>query len=255
MSAATVEALVAAAHARGMLAIAHADSAAMARMFIQAGGDALAHVLGDLEVTPAFLADLRRRPAFVIATLRAAAVLSAAPGQPAGGRTSASWPAIRAWNRSSTRPAGPSSPGRACWPTARARVAATGFAAGRFDFDGALRSVAALHQAGLPVPRRDRHQLPRSAVPQRDHGRLRRARHHAAPRTGTAGPGRADPADALAAATSVPARLFGLADRGRIAPGLRADLLLVDGDPCADITATRNIAAIWRNGARLHREP
>ena len=78
MSAATVDALVAAAHARGMLTIAHADSAATARMFIQAGGDALAHVLGDLEVTPAFRADLRRRPAFVIATLRVAAVLSAA---------------------------------------------------------------------------------------------------------------------------------------------------------------------------------
>jgi adenine deaminase len=63
------------------------------------------------------------------------------------------------------------------------------------------------------------------------------------------------PAAALAAATSIPARLFGLTDRGRIAPGLRADLLLVDGDPCADITATRNIAAIWRNGTRLHRRP
>jgi imidazolonepropionase-like amidohydrolase len=63
------------------------------------------------------------------------------------------------------------------------------------------------------------------------------------------------PAEALAAATSVPARLFGLADRGRIARGLRADLLLVDGDPCADITATRDIVAIWRNGARLRREP
>jgi imidazolonepropionase-like amidohydrolase len=46
-----------------------------------------------------------------------------------------------------------------------------------------------------------------------------------------------------------------LTDRGRITPGLRADLLLVDGDPCADIAATRNIAAIWRNGIRLHREP
>jgi imidazolonepropionase-like amidohydrolase len=62
-------------------------------------------------------------------------------------------------------------------------------------------------------------------------------------------------AAALAAATSVPARTFGLADRGRIAPGLRADLLLVDGDPCADITATRNITEIWRNGTRLHRQP
>ena len=63
------------------------------------------------------------------------------------------------------------------------------------------------------------------------------------------------PAAALAAATSVPAQVFGLADRGRVARGLRADLLLVDGDPCADVTATRNIAAIWRNGTRLHRQP
>ncbi|WP_246115532.1 hypothetical protein [Trebonia kvetii] len=37
---------------------------------------------------------------------------------------------------------------------------------------------------------------------------------------------------------------FGLPDRGRIAPGLRADLLLVDGDPLADITATRAIRAV-----------
>jgi imidazolonepropionase-like amidohydrolase len=56
------------------------------------------------------------------------------------------------------------------------------------------------------------------------------------------------PAEALAAATSVPARLFGLTDRGRIPPGLRAGQPLVDGDACAEITATRDIAGIWRNG-------
>ena len=46
------------------------------------------------------------------------------------------------------------------------------------------------------------------------------------------------PLEALASATSVPAAIFGLADRGRIAPALRADLLLVQGDPTADIQAT-----------------
>jgi hypothetical protein len=34
-----------------------------------------------------------------------------------------------------------------------------------------------------------------------------------------------------------------LPGRGRIACGLRADLLLVDGDLCTDITATHDIAA------------
>ncbi|GAA3104649.1 amidohydrolase family protein [Nonomuraea salmonea] len=55
-------------------------------------------------------------------------------------------------------------------------------------------------------------------------------------------------AAALRAATSLPARHFGLADRGVIAPGLRADLLLIDGDPLADITATRNVLRVWCAG-------
>ncbi|HEX2285325.1 MAG TPA: amidohydrolase family protein [Mycobacterium sp.] len=59
--------------------------------------------------------------------------------------------------------------------------------------------------------------------------------------------------EALAAATSVPAHHFGLADRGRIAPGLRADLLLVEGDPTRDIAATRSIVDVWRRGVRQPR--
>ena len=49
------------------------------------------------------------------------------------------------------------------------------------------------------------------------------------------------PTEALAAATSAPAAAFHLTDRGRIAPGLRADLVLVEGDPTADILQTRAI--------------
>jgi hypothetical protein len=56
------------------------------------------------------------------------------------------------------------------------------------------------------------------------------------------------PAAALAAATSVPAAAFSLADRGRIAPGLRADLVLVQGDPTTDIMATRRIRQVWKAG-------
>jgi imidazolonepropionase-like amidohydrolase len=56
---------------------------------------------------------------------------------------------------------------------------------------------------------------------------------------------------ALQAATSLPAKYFGLTDRGVIAPGMRADLLLIDGDPIADIKATRKIKKVWLAGVEF----
>jgi imidazolonepropionase-like amidohydrolase len=61
------------------------------------------------------------------------------------------------------------------------------------------------------------------------------------------------PRQALAAATSVTARHFQLKDRGRIRRGLRADLLLVKGDPTTDILATREIVGVWKRGVRAIR--
>ena len=54
--------------------------------------------------------------------------------------------------------------------------------------------------------------------------------------------------DVLRAATSLPARYFDLDDRGAIRPGLRADLVLIDGDPLTDITTTRKIQRVWCGG-------
>ncbi len=59
---------------------------------------------------------------------------------------------------------------------------------------------------------------------------------------------------ALVAATARAAECFRLKDRGRIAPGLRADLLLVRGDPTVDIRDTRNIEAVFKLGLRVDRE-
>jgi hypothetical protein len=61
------------------------------------------------------------------------------------------------------------------------------------------------------------------------------------------------PTKALIAATSAPASAFHLADRGRIASGLRADLVLVNGDPTSDILATRDIVTVWKGGVPLTR--
>jgi len=61
------------------------------------------------------------------------------------------------------------------------------------------------------------------------------------------------PTQALIATTSAPAGAFGLSDRGRIAPGLRADLVLVEGDPTTDILHTRRIVTVWKRGVEATR--
>jgi imidazolonepropionase-like amidohydrolase len=59
------------------------------------------------------------------------------------------------------------------------------------------------------------------------------------------------PRMALRAATSTPARRFGLTDRGRIVPGALADLVLVDGDPLVDPADTLSIRTIWHRGVEF----
>jgi imidazolonepropionase-like amidohydrolase len=61
------------------------------------------------------------------------------------------------------------------------------------------------------------------------------------------------PGQALAAATSVPAQQFQISDRGFIRPGMRADLVLVEGDPTRNILATRRIVQVWKRGVPVQR--
>lgn len=57
------------------------------------------------------------------------------------------------------------------------------------------------------------------------------------------------PQDAIEAATLHAARLLGAEDRlGRIAPGMQADLVVLDRDPLADITAFRSPAWVIQRG-------
>ncbi|KAF2439459.1 hypothetical protein P171DRAFT_422015 [Karstenula rhodostoma CBS 690.94] len=56
------------------------------------------------------------------------------------------------------------------------------------------------------------------------------------------------PREALRSATSLVAKRFKFVDRGSLAEGLNADLLLVEGDPLEDIDATLNIRGVWREG-------
>ena len=57
--------------------------------------------------------------------------------------------------------------------------------------------------------------------------------------------------DVLRGATGLMADVFGLKDRGRIAPGLAADFILVKGRPDKNISDIRNISAVYIDGEKI----
>jgi imidazolonepropionase-like amidohydrolase len=56
------------------------------------------------------------------------------------------------------------------------------------------------------------------------------------------------PVEAISLATAKAAALLHLDDRGVLAPGKLADMIVVDGNPAAQITDIHNIEAVWHRG-------
>jgi imidazolonepropionase-like amidohydrolase len=56
------------------------------------------------------------------------------------------------------------------------------------------------------------------------------------------------PMQALRAATVMGAELISVDDRGRLAPGLLADIIAVPGDPSQDITTTQDVRFVMKDG-------
>ncbi|KQV90988.1 amidohydrolase [Massilia sp. Root351] len=222
LDAATVKALIDAAHKRGKLAVVHISTLADARTALEAGADGLVHLFVGEQITPQELEGFTKlahaKKAFIIPTFSVMESIA--------GLTSADIigdPAMQALLDKQQKSELAKGYGKQARPQLMAAPKAV---------------VAALRKAGVPL------------LAGTDAGnagtQYGASIHHEMLALTQAG---LTPAEALAAATSVPAQAFGLPARGRIAKGYKADLLLVQGDPGADIAATRRIVEVWKDGA------
>lgn len=218
---ATAAALIEAAHRRGKLAVVHVSNEGDARAALEAGADGLVHLfLGAAPQAQAVdsLAQLAKaKGAFVIPTF---AVLESMAG--VRGDDLLADPGLAALvNREGAA-------------TLKARYGAQ---ANPQLLAMPKAVTAALQRAGVPVL---------AGTDAGNAGTLYGiSMHRELAALVEAG---LSPTAALVAATSAPAAAFKLGQRGCIAKGCKADLLLVDGNPAADIKATRRIVEVWKDG-------
>ncbi len=223
LSAQQVGEVVDATHALGRIAVAHVSKRSDAHEAIGRGADGLAHVFVDVPAEAELVAAMASRKAFLVPTLSVTAANGAGNGASLAGDARLQ-PYFGA--------------GQADALGARFEALARNPAWA----ENAFASVRALHAAGVTILAGTDAGNPGTAHGASLHGEL-----ELLVRAGLT------PAEALAAATALPARRFGMADRGRITAGQRADLVLVDGNPMVDITATRAIAGVWKNGHAVAR--
>jgi len=221
----TMRAVIAAAHKRGKLAVVHIGAADDARAAIDAGADALVHLFADKLPAADFASVVKSHHAFIIPTLVVLRSITGVPGAGEVLKDARLAPYVSASARASLEqafPIRPNSPQR--------------------DFSVAKETVRRLKAAGVPILAGTDAPNPGTA-----HGAAMHRELELLVESGLT------PSEALAAATSVPAKSFRLADRGRIEKGLRADLLLINGDPTTDITAIHAIEGVWKGGVRADR--
>lgn len=224
LDAATVTAGVAEAHRLGLLAVAHALTIESSRTAIRSGVDGLVHVFMDQPHTQDIVDLIAASGAFVVPCV----VLNASMMGISGA-------AFAADPRVSSRlnPA---------W-LATIRGSYDRYPYG--DLDDVLASAKALHDAGVDMLTGTDVAVPLPVLGGMAHGA---SVHHELQLLVRAG---LSPLQALRTATSVPARRFGLGDRGRITAGLRADLILVAGDPTTTVSDTLNLRQVWRRGVKF----
>ncbi|EXJ90438.1 hypothetical protein A1O1_03540 [Capronia coronata CBS 617.96] len=220
----TLAGAVTEAHRNGKLVVAHVLTADATLQAIEVGADGLAHLFLDQPHTTTVVESIASAGAFVTPCLVLnSSIMGKAPTAFASDervRAKLSPPWIKTLNSSfNTFPEG--------------------------KFQDCLDTVLALHKAGVDILAGTDVSVPVPELGGLAHGA---SVHHELQLLVEAG---LSATEALRAATSVPARRFGLNDRGKVGKGLLADLVLVDGDPTTTITDSLNVRGVWRRGVKL----
>ena len=220
---ATLNAGVAEAHRFGMLTVAHALTIEATRMCLEAGVDGLTHLFMDQPHTEAIIELIAKSGVFVVACVVLNASMMGITGETLADDPRVGARLDYAWDQTL----------RSCF--------------GHYpqgNINNVLDSLKALHVAGVDILVGTDASQPMHFLGGLAHGASVHQELQYLVKAGLT------PSEALRAATASTARRFHLTDRGRIAPGLRADLLLVSGDPTTNIDDTLNIRSVWRNGTR-----
>ena len=220
LDAETVAAVIAAAHAEELAAVVHVSTLETALEAMAFGADGLVHVWRDEVVSEADARRLKEAGIFVVPTL--SVMVSADDSE------------VEALVRET---------GETMLSPIQRQTLDGRFQGGLAEGgDVAMENVRRLRAAGVPLVAGTDSPNPGTGAGISMHGELRLLAR--------AGMGNAE---ALAAATSVAADAFGVAERGRIAEGRLADLVLVRGDLEEDVSRSHDIVAIWKDGYLVDR--
>lgn len=107
--------------------------------------------------------------------------------------------------------------------------------------ESAIESARRAHEAGVPIAL-GTDAMGNDLLP---HGENAREAELLVERAGLT------PMDAIKATTSVGARAIGDHEVGALAEGRYADLVVLDGDPLADVAALRTVSAVYKSGERV----
>ena len=228
LDAETVQALTQAAHAQGVMAVAHVSTMAGAEIALEAGVDGLVHLFADQPIGGDWLTRAAEAGLWVAPTTT---VLAGAYGQSGAG-----WlndhavlgPRLNVTQQQSLDASFPGSDLRSArWPLV-------------------MRNLAALHEAGIPILAGSDAPNPGTA-----HGA---SLWHELKLLIEAG---LTPVQALSSATRIPAQAFGLNGRGCLKPGCRADIVLIQGNllqPYSMDHAIGSVRSVWKNGHAVELE-